>query len=67
MTSFGHEKIGAQKIKNNFFQNKFYSLKAHGDYFTVFIYLATWRAANLGIFTHFRSQTYPDVAKATTH
>ena len=29
-----------QKI-NIFFQDKFYSLKAHGHYFTVLIYLAT--------------------------
>ena len=52
VTAFGREKIVAQKIKKQFFQDKFYSLKAHAHYFTVFIYLATWRAAKLGIFTH---------------
>ena len=36
-----------------FFQDKFYSLKAHTHYFTVLIYFATWRAAKLGIFMHF--------------
>ena len=35
-----------------FFQGKFYFLKAHEHYFIVFIYLANWRAAKLGIFTH---------------
>ena len=54
MTAFGCNKIGTQKIKKQFFfQDKFYS-KAHPGYFTVLIYLATWRAAKLGIFTHFR-------------
>ena len=41
VTAFGREKIVAQKIKKQFFQDKFYSLKAHAHYFTVFIYLAT--------------------------
>ena len=36
-----------------FFQNNFYSLKAHAYYFTVIIYLAPCRAAKLDIFTHF--------------
>ena len=35
--------------RQNCFQDKFYSLKAHAHYFTVFIYLANWRAAKLGI------------------
>ena len=53
VTTFGSDKIDTQKIKNNFFcQDKFYSLKAHAHYFTVFIYLATWRAPTLGIFTY---------------
>ena len=30
-----------------------YSLKAHAHYFTVFIYLETWRGTKLGIFTPF--------------
>ena len=38
-----------------FFQDKFFSLKAHAYYFSVLIYLATWRAAKLGTFTHFTS------------
>ena len=55
-TAFGRDKIGAQKIKKTiFFQDKFYSVKAHAHYFTVLIYLVTWRAAKLGIFTHFTS------------
>ena len=33
-------------------------------YFTVLIYLATSRAAKLGILLILRSQTYPGVAKA---
>ena len=55
MTAFGSEKIGAQKIIKQFFffQNNFYSLKAHAYYFTVIIYLAPCRAAKLDIFTHF--------------
>ena len=41
-TTFGREKIGAQKIKKQIFsQDKFYPLKAHTHYFTVLIYLAT--------------------------
>ena len=60
VTAFGREQIGAQKIKEQFFfYDKFYSLKAHAHYFNVFIYLATWRAAKLGIFTHFTSTTLP--------
>ena len=42
MTAFGRSKIGAKKIKKQFFfQDKFYSLKAHAHYFTVYICLAT--------------------------
>ena len=55
VTPFGHKKISAQKLKTGFFQDKFYSLKAHAHYFTVLIYLATWRAVNFGIFSHFMS------------
>ena len=56
VTTFGCEKFGTQKIKKQFFfQDKFYSLKAHAHYFTVFIYLPTYRAAKLGIFIHFMS------------
>ena len=50
---FGQKKIGVQKIV---FQDKFYSLKAHAHQFTALIYLATWTAAKLGIFTHFKSR-----------
>ena len=45
-------KLAPKKLKNNLFQDRFYSLKAHAHYFTVFLYLATWRAAKFGIFTH---------------
>ena len=48
----GARKLAPKKLKNNLFQDRFYSLKAHAHYFTVFIYLATWRAAKFGIFTH---------------
>ena len=44
--------LGARKSAV-FFQDMLYSLKAHAHYFTVLIYLVTWRAAKLGIFTHF--------------
>ena len=40
-TAFGREKIGAQKIKNFFFQDKGYSLKTRADDFTALVYLAT--------------------------
>ena len=58
-----------KKVKNIFFQHKFSSLKAHAHYFTVLIYFAIWRAAKVGIFTHFTSINLPqcDVAKASTH
>ena len=36
-----------------------YPLKAHAHYFTVFIYLETWRGAKLGIFTHFTFTNLP--------
>ena len=45
-------KLVPKKLKNNFFLDKLYSLKVHAHYFTVLIYLATWRAANLGIFIY---------------
>ena len=58
--AFGREKIGAQKLKKQiFFHDKFYPSKAHVYYFTVLIYLATWRAAKLGIFTHFMFTNLP--------
>ena len=48
-----------KNLKNNFFQDKFYSSKAHAHYVTVFIYLTTWRAAELDIFTHFTFSKLP--------
>ena len=55
--------LGARKSapkKNNFFfQDKLYYLKAHTHYLAVFIYLETWRAAKLGIFTHFTFTNLP--------
>ena len=66
VTAFGCKKIGVQK-KKNFFQDKFYSLKAHAHYFTILIYLATWRTAKCGIFIHFTFTNLLDAAKASTH
>ena len=36
-----------------------YSLKAHEHYFTVFMYLQTWRGAKRGIFTYFTFTNLP--------
>ena len=47
------------KIKTFYFKDKFYSLKAHVHYFTVFIYLPTSRTAKLGIVTHFTFTNLP--------
>ena len=65
VTAFGHEKISAQKIKKQFF-SKINSilLKSHAEYFTIFIYLATGRAAKVVFVLILHSQIYPDVAKA---
>ena len=52
----------APKKLKFFFQDKFYSLKAHAHYFTVLIYLAAWRAVKLGIFTHF---TFPNLTQCS--
>ena len=52
-------KSAPKKLRNNFFHNKLYSLKAHGHYSTVLIYLATSRAAKLGTFTHFTFTNLP--------
>ena len=49
----GMRNVTPKKLKNNFSQDKFYSLKAHAHYFTAFIYLATWKATKFGIFTYF--------------
>ena len=53
----GSRKSASKKSKQFF--SKIYSLKAHAHYFTVLIYLATWRAAKLGIFTHFTFTNSP--------
>ena len=55
----GTTKLATKKLKSNFFQDKLYFLKTHAHYFTVLIYLVTWRAAKLGIFTHFTSINLP--------
>ena len=47
-----------KKLKNCF-PKMLYSLKAHAHYFTVFIYLAAWRAAKLGFFTYFMFRNLP--------
>ena len=68
VTAFRHKKIVTQKIKKTiFYQDQFYSLKAHAYYFTGLIYLATWRAAKLGISTDLMLTNLPNVAKASTH
>ena len=65
-TTSAREKIGAQKIKKQiFFEDKFYPLKAHEHYFTALIYLAIWRAAKLGIFTHFTITNLPWCSRST--
>ena len=46
----GTRKLAPKKIKTVFFQVKFYPLKAHAHCLTILIYLATWRAAKLGIY-----------------
>ena len=54
--------LGARRLapkKLIFFQDKFYSWKVHAHYFSVFIHLATWRAAKRGIFTHFMFTDLP--------
>ena len=56
-----------KNLKNFFFQDRFYLLKAHVHYFSVLIYLPTGRAAKRGILLVLRLQAYPDVAKASTH
>ena len=38
------------KIIIIFSLDKFYSLKAHANYFTILIYFGAWKAAKLGIF-----------------
>ena len=55
----GTKKSAPKNQKTIFFQNRFYSLKAHAHYFTVLIYLVTWRAAKLCIFTNFISINLP--------
>ena len=54
----GTTKLVPKKLKNNFFPI-FYSLKAHAHYFTILMYLETWRGAKLGIFTHFTFTNIP--------
>ena len=50
---FNARKLVPKITKQFFFQNKFYSWKDDAHYLIVLLYLATWRAAKLGIFTHF--------------
>ena len=54
----GTTKLVPKKLKNNFFPI-FYSLKAHAHYFTIFMYLETWRGAKLCIFIHFTFTNIP--------
>ena len=56
----GERKLVPKKLKELFFfQYMLYSLKAHAHYFTVFIYLETWRGTKLSIFTHFTFTNLP--------
>ena len=56
--------LGATKLAI-FSQHNFYSQhKAHAHYFTVLVYLATWRAAKLGIFTHAMSIKLPQCSQS---
>ena len=50
-TLLSARKLVPKKLKNIF--SKIRYSHAHAHYFIVFIYLATWRAAKLDIFTHF--------------
>ena len=52
------------KKTTTIFPIKLYSLIAHAHYFTIFIYLATWRAAKLGIFTHFMFTNLPQCSQS---
>ena len=64
LTAFGWEKISTQKIR--IFFPKFYSLKAHAHYFTLFIYLHLEELLNLIFLLILLSQTYRDIAKTWT-
>ena len=56
----GARKSAPKKLeKTFFFKDNFYSLKVDVHYFTVFIYLATWSGAKLGIFTNFTFTNLP--------
>ena len=59
----GARKSVPKKLKNNSF-SKIYPLKAHAHNFTVLIYLATRRAAKLGIFTHFMFTNLPQCSQS---
>ena len=48
-----------KNLKTIFFQDRYYSFKAHAYYFTVLIYFATSRTAKLVIFIHFASINWP--------
>ena len=60
----GARKLSPKKLKNNFFQYMLYSLKGHAHYFTVFIYLETWRGPKLGIFIHFTFTNLPQCSES---
>ena len=51
----GVRKSAPKKLRTIFFQDKFYSLTDQAYYFTILIYLSTWRVVKLGIFSHFTS------------
>ena len=56
-TLLSARKLVSKKLKNIFSKMRY--SHAHAHYFIVFIYLATWRAAKLGIFTHFFFKNLP--------
>ena len=60
----GLTKSAPRSLKTIFFQNMFYSLKAHAHYFTIIICLAPWRADKLGICTHFTSINLPQCSQS---
>ena len=56
----GARKSALKKLKKQFFfQNKLYSFKARAHYFADLTHLTIWRAAKLGIFTHFTFTKLP--------
>ena len=64
LTTFWRDEIGAQKMKKQLF-SKISSILLFLLYSVVCNYLATWRAAKLGIFTNFTSTKLPWCSQST--